>query len=117
MVINHIIGGQGEIIMSVIRSAASIRTTILMDKYTHAVVDSAARYTGQTRTGFIISAARKEAEKVAKERISTINEIAPMVLSVEDSRIFLEAMEQDFKPNQALLDLELSSHQNIVDRT
>jgi uncharacterized protein (DUF1778 family) len=88
-----------------------------MDKYTHAVVDSAAKYTGQTRTDFILSAARKEAEKVAKERISTISKIAPMVLSAEDSRIFLEAIELNFEPNQALLDLERTRHQNIIDRT
>jgi uncharacterized protein (DUF1778 family) len=88
-----------------------------MDKYTRAVVDSAAKYTGQTRTDFIISAARKEAEKVAKERCSTINEIAPIVLSAKDSRIFIEAMERDFEPNQALIDLGHARHRDIIDRT
>ena len=88
-----------------------------MDKYTHAVVDSAARYNNQTRTDFIIYAARKEAEKIAMERKKTMNDIAPMVLNAEDSRIFLDALEQDFEPKQALLDLGKKRHRNIIDRS
>ena len=103
--------------MGISRSSTSIRTTILMDKYTRAVVDSAAKYTDQTRTDFIISAARKEAERIARERVDTISDIAPMVLSVEDSRIFLDALERDFEPSQALLDLGEKRHLDIIDRT
>jgi uncharacterized protein (DUF1778 family) len=71
----------------------------------------------QTRTDFIISAAREKAERIAKERRETIREVAPMVLDAVDSRIFLEALERDFEPNQALMELNKTSHHDIIDRT
>jgi uncharacterized protein (DUF1778 family) len=85
---------------------ANAATTVRMDEYTKSVLDSAARYTNQTRTAFMLSAALERAEAIIRERSSTMCEIVPMVLNEEDARIFLEALEQDYKPSQALLDLK-----------
>lgn len=93
-------------------------TTIAMDEYTRAVVDTAAKYTYQTRTDFILSAAREKAERIAKERTETLRQVVPIVLSEEDSKVFLDALEQDFKPNQNLIDLQKQYHAlGIEDRT
>jgi len=94
------------------------KTTIRMDDYTKAVVDYAARYSNQTRAAFMLSALREKGEEVIQERFATMNEIAPMVLSVRDSKIFLEALERDFEPSEALLDLKKRHDSlHIVDRT
>ena len=93
-------------------------TTIKMDDYTKAVLDHAAKYTNQTRTGFILTVALEKAEQVIKERSKTMRDIVPMVLDAEDSRIFLEALDREFEPTQALLDLKKHSDSlNIFDRT
>lgn len=93
-------------------------TTIRMDDYTKAIVDSAAKASNQTRSAFIISTLREKAEQVVKERVLNMRKIAPLVLDAEDSKLFLEALEQEFKPTQALLDLK-KHHDllNIVDRS
>jgi uncharacterized protein (DUF1778 family) len=92
-------------------------TTIKMDDYTKAVLDRAAKYTNQTRTGFILSVAVKKAEQVIKERNATIRDVIPMVLDSEDSKVFLEALESEFEPTQALLDLKKHSDSlGIIDR-
>ena len=93
-------------------------TTIRLDDYTKAVVDYAARYSNQTRHAFMLSALREKSEAVIQERLEIMSEIAPMVLSARDSKIFLEALEQDFEPSEALLDLK-NKHDslNIIDRT
>ena len=93
-------------------------TTIAMDEYTRAVVDTAAKYTYQTRTDFILSAAREKAERIARERSETLRQVVPIVLSEEDSKIFLDTLERDFKPNQDLIDLQERYHSlAIEDRT
>ena len=93
-------------------------TTIRMDDYTKAVLDHAAKYTNQTRTAFILSVALEKAEQVLKERAATISEILPMVLDEVDSKIFMEALESEFKPTQALLDLiKHTDSLKIKDRT
>lgn len=89
-----------------------------MDEYTRAVVDTAAKYTYQTRTDFILSAAREKAERVARERSDTLRQVVPIVLSEKDSKIFLDTLEQDFKPNQNMIDLQRRYHAlDIEDRT
>jgi len=89
-----------------------------MDDYTKAVVDYAARYSNQTRHAFMLSALREKGEKVLQERFAAISEIAPMVLSASDSKVFLEALERDFEPSEALLGLKKRHDSlNIVDRT
>jgi uncharacterized protein (DUF1778 family) len=80
-----------------------------MDDYTRAVLDHAAKYTNQTRTAFILSVALEKAEQVIKERAITMREVVPMILDEEDSRIFLEALDREFVPTQALLDLKRHS--------
>lgn len=93
-------------------------TTIRMDDYTKAVLDSAAKYTNQTRTAFMLSVAVERAEQVIQERSATLRKIAPMVLDAEDSKIFLEALGHDFKPTQETLDLKKHHDSlNVVDRT
>ena len=99
-------------------AASTNMTTIRMDDYTKAVVESAARYNCQTRTAFMISALREKAEEVIKERSATMREIVPMVLSPTDSKIFLEALEHDFEPSKALFDLKKHYESfGVVDRT
>ena len=94
------------------------KTTIRMDDYTKAVVDYAAKYSNQTRHAFMLSALREKSEAVIQERFVTMNEIAPMVLSARDSKMFLEALEQDFEPSEVLIDLKKHHDSlNIVDRT
>jgi len=94
------------------------KTTIRMDNYTKSVVDYAAKYSNQTRAAFMLSALREKGEEVIKERFAIMNEIAPMVLSAEDSKMFLEALERDFAPSEALLNLKKKHDSlNIVDRT
>ena len=96
----------------------NVKTTIRMDDYTKAVVNYAAKYSNQTRHAFMLSALREKGEKVIQERFAAMSEIAPMVLSAADSKIFLEALEQDFEPSEALLDLRKKHDSlNIVDRT
>lgn len=93
-------------------------TTITMDEYTRAVVDTAAKYTYQTRTDFILSAAREKAEQIAKERLETLHQVVPIILSEKDSKIFLDTLDQDFDPNQNLIDLQERYHSlDIEDRT
>jgi uncharacterized protein (DUF1778 family) len=89
-----------------------------MDDYTKAVLDSAAKYTNQTRTAFILSTVLARAEEIIRERSTAMREVAPMVLDSEDSKIFLEALEREFEPTQALLDLKRHHDSlNIIDRT
>jgi uncharacterized protein (DUF1778 family) len=93
-------------------------TTIRMDDYTRTVLDHAAKYTNQTRTAFILSVALEKAEQVIKERAITMRDVISMVLDAEDSKIFLEALEREFEPTQALLDLKKHTDSlNILDRT
>ena len=93
-------------------------TTIRMDDYTKTVLDHAAKYTNQTRTAFILSVALEKAEQVIKERAITMRDVVPLVLDAEDSKIFLEALDREFEPTQALLDLKKHSDSlNILDRT
>ena len=93
-------------------------TTIRMDDYTRAVLDHAAKYTNQTRTAFILSVALEKAEQVIKERAITMRDVVPLVLDAEDSKIFLEALDREFEPTQALLDLKKHNDSlNILDRT
>ena len=93
-------------------------TTIRMDDYTRAVLDHAAKYTNQTRTAFILSVALEKAEQVIKERSITMRDVVPLVLDAEDSKIFLEALDREFEPTQALLDLKKHNDSlNILDRT
>ena len=93
-------------------------TTIRMDDYTKAVLDHAAKCTNQTRTAFILSVALEKAEQIIKRRAATMRNVVPMVLDAEDSKIFLEALDSEFKPTQALLDLKKHSDSlNILDRT
>jgi len=96
----------------------SAKTTIRMDDYTKAAVDYAAKCSNQTRAAFMLSALREKSEEVIKERFTTMSKIAPIVLSARDSKMFLEALERDFEPSEALLDLK-NRHDslNIVDRT
>ena len=99
-------------------SMTNATTTVRMDEYTKSVLDYAARYTNQTRTAFMLSAALERAEEVIRERSSAMSEIVPMILNEEDSRIFLEALEQEYKPSQALLDLKKHYDSlNIIDET
>ena len=94
------------------------KTTIRMDDYTKSVVDYAAKYSNQTRAAFMLSALREKSEEVIQERLATMSVIAPMVLSAEDSKAFLEALERDFEPSEALLNLKKKHDSlNIVDRT
>ena len=47
-----------------------------------------------------------------------MRDVVSMVLDAEDSKIFLEALEREFKPTQALLDLKKHCDSlNIFDRT
>ena len=93
-------------------------TTVRMDDYTKAVLDHAAKYTNQTRTAFILTVALEKAEQVLKERAATMNEIVPMVLDEEDSKIFLQALDREFEPTQALLELKKHTNSlNIIDWT
>jgi uncharacterized protein (DUF1778 family) len=84
----------------------AIPTTVRIDDYTKAVLDAAAKYTNQTRSSFMISVARERAEAIVKERRATLREVAPMVLSARDSKMFLAAMDCDLETSQALLDLK-----------
>ena len=93
-------------------------TTIRMDDYTRAILDHAAKYTNQTRTAFILSVALEKAEQVIKERVIMMRDVVPLVLDAEDSKIFLEALDREFEPTQALLDLKKHNDSlNILDRT
>ena len=93
-------------------------TTIRMDDYTKAIIDHAAKYTNQTRTAFMLTVALEKAEQVIKERAITMRDVVQIVLDAEDSKIFLEALESEFEPTQALLDLKKHSDSlNITDRT
>ncbi|MDR1621576.1 MAG: DUF1778 domain-containing protein [Synergistaceae bacterium] len=89
-----------------------------MDDYTKAVLDMAAKYTNQTRSTFVLSVARERAEAIIQERYATMREVAPMILSPRDSKIFLEALERDYEPSPALLDLKKRYDSlDIVDET
>jgi len=77
-----------------------------MDDYTKAIIDNAAKFTNQTRTSFILTVALEKAEQVIKERAITMRDVVQMGLDAEDSKIFLEALENEFEPTQALLDLK-----------
>ena len=93
-------------------------TTIRMDEYTKAVIDHAAKYSNQTRTGFILSVSLQKAEQILKEKAAAMNKIVPLVLDEEDSKIFLQAMDAEFKPTQELLALKKHTDSlNIIDRT
>jgi len=85
---------------------ANCPTTVRMDEYTKAVLDSAAKYTNQTRSAFMVSVARERAEAILRERRDTMPEIAPVALSPSDSKLFLEALNRDYGPSQALIDLK-----------
>lgn len=92
-------------------------TTIRMDDYTRMIADSAARYMQQTRSAFILSVVRREAERVIKERVETMNQIVPMVLGAEDSKMFLQALEEQYNPPASMYELkELYDSMNIADR-
>ena len=93
-------------------------TTIRMDDYTKAVLDHAAKLANQTRTAFILTVALEKAEQVIKERVTTMRDVVQMVLDAEDSKIFLEALDREYEPTQALLDLKKHSDSlRISDRT
>ncbi|MDR1133370.1 MAG: DUF1778 domain-containing protein [Synergistaceae bacterium] len=93
-------------------------TTVRIDEYTKAVIDTAAKFTNQTRSTFMISVARERAEAILKERRETLREVAPMILSPTDSKIFLEALENDYEPSDALLALKKNYDSlNIIDET
>ena len=93
-------------------------TTIRMDDYTKTVLDSAAKFTNQTRTAFMLSVALERAEQVIQERSVTMRKIIPMVLDAEDSKIFLEVLEKDIRPSKELLGLKKHYDKfNIIDET
>ena len=93
-------------------------TTIRMDDYTKAILDRAAKLANQTRTAFILTVALEKAEQIIKERAITMRDVVQMVLDAEDSKIFLEALDREFEPTQALLDLKKHSDSlRISDRT
>ena len=47
-----------------------------------------------------------------------MRDVVPLVLDAEDSKIFLEALDREFEPTQALLDLKKHNDSlNILDRT
>ncbi|MDR2178870.1 MAG: DUF1778 domain-containing protein [Synergistaceae bacterium] len=98
--------------------ATNYPTTVRIDEYTKTVLDSAAKYTNQTRSAFMVSVARERAEAILKERRVTMREIAPMILSPRDSKIFIEALESDSEPSDALLALKKNYDAlNIIDET
>jgi uncharacterized protein (DUF1778 family) len=95
----------------------SISTTIRMDEYTKALLDKAAALTNVSQTSFILSVVREKAEQVIQERKATLQEIVPLLLNEQDSRIFLDALEGDFDLPVPMQELNKHTHQNIIDRT
>jgi uncharacterized protein (DUF1778 family) len=88
-----------------------------MDEYTKMVLDKAAALTNVSQTSFIVSVVREKAEQVIQERKSTLQDIAPLLLGEQDSKIFLDALECDFDLPASLWELNEHTHQDIIDRT
>jgi uncharacterized protein (DUF1778 family) len=89
-----------------------------MNDYAKSVLDSAAKYTNQSRSAFMLSVSLAKAEEVIRERFATMREIAPIVLNAEESKNFLAALEREFEPSEALLGLKKHYDSfNIIDRT
>jgi uncharacterized protein (DUF1778 family) len=72
------------------------------DEYTRQVIDKAAALLNQTRTGFLLSAAREYAEAVIRKRTQTMQEIETLILSPEASLDVARTLENPPKPNSAL---------------
>ncbi|GHS94561.1 hypothetical protein AGMMS50276_07510 [Synergistales bacterium] len=97
---------------------SNVATTIRMNDYAKAVLDSAAKYTNQSRSAFMLSVSLEKAEEVIRERSEAMREIATIILNAEESQNFLAALERDFEPSEALLNLKKHYDSfNIVDRT
>jgi len=78
-------------------------TTIRFDDdYTLQVIDKAAELLHQTRTGFLLSVAREQAEAVIRERTQVRQEIEQLILSPQASLDMAKTLENPTKPNKAL---------------
>lgn len=94
------------------------RTTFVMDDITKILVDFGAQYTNSTKTAFIRDAVRERAERLvreSKERTELLAEVVPTVLSETESIRFIQALERDFAPTQAMLDLNKKRHRDIIE--
>jgi uncharacterized protein (DUF1778 family) len=94
------------------RNATTIRFD---DDYTLQVIDKAAVLLNQTRTGFLLSAARERAETVIKEREQIQREIESIILSPQASLDIAHTLEKHPKPNKALRKA-MKDYKNYIDR-
>jgi uncharacterized protein (DUF1778 family) len=81
------------------RNATTIRFD---DDYTLQVIDKAAVLLNQTRTGFLLSAARERAETVIKKREQIQREVESIILSPRASLDIVQTLEKHPKSNKAL---------------
>jgi len=86
-------------------SKSSAMTLRFEDDYTRRVIEKAASLLNQTRTGFLISVARKRAEEVIRERAEVMQEIETLLLSPEESQLLAKRLENPKKPNPQLVRL------------
>lgn len=86
-----------------IKNSKNATTIRFEDEYTRRVIDKAAELTGQTRTGFLLSVARREAEEVIRERMNTMQEVESLILSPKASLDLAENLLNPQKPNKALI--------------
>jgi uncharacterized protein (DUF1778 family) len=81
------------------RNATTIRFD---DDYTLQVIDKAAVLLNQTRTGFLLSAARERAEAVIKDRKQIRREVESIILSPRASLDVARTLGKQPKSNKAL---------------
>jgi uncharacterized protein (DUF1778 family) len=92
-----------EVKMATAVKKVSNATTIRFgDDYTRQVIDMAAELLNQTRTSFLLAAARERAETVIKERKQTMGEIKTLMLSPAASLDIAKTLDNPPKPNNAL---------------
>jgi uncharacterized protein (DUF1778 family) len=85
-----------------------------MDEITQSLIDIGIRYTQLSQTAFIRSAVREKVERLAEEN-KMLTAFASTVLTEAESERFIRALERDFVPTQALLELNKRSRQDVVE--
>lgn len=101
-----------------LKRISNVTTIRFSDDYTRIIIDMAAKLSNQTRTGFLLSVARKEAEEIIKEHKNTMKEVETFVLSQQASEVFVNSLLNPAQPNRALQKLAKDyKRASIVDRT
>lgn len=76
-------------------------TTLRMDEYSRMVIDEAAKLLNLTRTGFLLSVAREQAEHIIKEKKKIRDEVECLLLSPQESLTVADLFQNPPLPNKA----------------